>query len=118
QYLTIWRILNVAKSGHLPAVSFLKAAAYQNGHPSNSDPLDEQRFLVQIINMLQQLPEWPSMATIITYDDSDGWYDHVMPPIVSHSARSADALTGTGSCGAPVRAIIRGAAVTARGCRC
>jgi phospholipase C len=93
--------LNVAKSGHLPAVSFLKAAAYQNGHPSNSDPLDEQRFLVQTINMLQQLPEWPSMAIIITYDDSDGWYDHVMPPIVSQSATSADALTGSGSCGSP-----------------
>ena len=35
------------------------------------------------------------------YDDSDGWYNHVMPPIVSPSATPADALTGTGSCGVP-----------------
>ena len=33
-------------AGNLPAVSFLKAAAYQDGHAGYSDPLDEQRFLV------------------------------------------------------------------------
>jgi phospholipase C len=35
-----------------------------------------------------------------SYDDSDGWYDHVMPPIVSSSATVMDVLTGTDSCGA------------------
>jgi phospholipase C len=90
-----------ANTGNLPTVSFLKAAAYQDGHPSNSDPLDEQNFLVQTVNALQRLPQWRDMAIIITYDDSAGWYDHVMPPIVSRSASSADALTGTGSCGTP-----------------
>lgn len=42
------------------------------------------------------------MAIIITYDDSDGWYDHVMPPIVSPSNDPAnDALAGPGNCGTP-----------------
>ena len=36
---------------------------------------------------------------IIAYDDSDGWYDHVMPPIVNGSNSSADALSGAGACG-------------------
>jgi phospholipase C len=36
---------------------------------------------------------------IIAYDDSDGWYDHVMAPIVSASDSSADVLTGSGACG-------------------
>jgi phospholipase C len=36
---------------------------------------------------------------IISYDDSDGWYDHVMPPIVSPSNTPADALNGPGNCG-------------------
>ena len=44
-----------ARAGHLPAVSFLKAPAYQNGHPGNSNPLDEQMFLVETLNRLQQL---------------------------------------------------------------
>src|SRR5262249_15766925 len=69
---------DAADSGNLPAVSFLKAAAYQDGHAAYSDPLDEQTFLVNTINHLEQLPEWKSTAVIIAYDDSDGWYDHVM----------------------------------------
>lgn len=88
-----------ADHGNLPAVSFLKAPAYQDGHAGYSDPLDEQRFLVETINHLQRLPEWRSTAVVIAYDDSDGWYDHQMSPIVNQSQSSADALTGDGQCG-------------------
>lgn len=91
---------SAAQSGHLPEVSFLKAKMAQDGHAGYSDPLDEQAFLVQTLNRLQRLPEWKSTAVIIAYDDSDGWYDHVMPPIVTQSSDPAyDALTGPGSCG-------------------
>jgi len=79
----------------MPAVSFLKAPADETGHPSTSNPLAEQTFLVDTINELMKTPEWKDMAIIITYDDSDGWYDHVMPPIISQSNDSAnDALLG------------------------
>lgn len=40
---------------------------------------------VDTINQLEQLSQWSEMAILITYDDSGGWYDHVMPPIVSRS---------------------------------
>ena len=86
-------------AGNVPAVSFLKAAAYQDGHAGYSDPLDEQTFLVDTINRLQKTPEWAHTVIFITYDDSDGWYDHVMPPLVSPSNDANDALTGPGSCG-------------------
>jgi phospholipase C len=86
-------------AGNLPAVSFLKAAGYQDGHAGYSDPLAEQTFLVNTINQLQTLPQWKNMAIIITYDDSDGWYDHAMSPIVNQSNTDDDALTGTGKCG-------------------
>jgi phospholipase C len=36
---------------------------------------------------------------VISYDDSDGWYDHVAPPILSQSNTVQDFLTGAGSCG-------------------
>ena len=91
-----------ANSGNLPAVSFLKAKKAQDGHAGYSSPLDEQAFIVQTINQLQLLPEWNSMAVIVSWDDSDGWYDHVMPPIVNQSSTTADALTGPSSCGAGV----------------
>ncbi len=83
----------------LPAVSFLKAAKYQDGHAGYSDPLDEQTFLVHTINALEQSPDWSSTAVIISYDDSDGFYDHVMSPIVNSSASPADQLNGPGKCG-------------------
>ena len=86
-------------AGNFPAVSYLKAAGFQDGHAGYSDPLDEQQFLATVINFLQKQPDWSSTAVVIAYDDSDGWYDHQMGPIVNQSASSADALLGPGSCG-------------------
>jgi phospholipase C len=88
--------------GRLPAVSYLKAAAYQDGHAGYSDPIDEQTFLVNTINAIMQSPEWKETAIIINYDDSDGWYDHVMGPIVNQSNLPGDdELLGNGNCGTP-----------------
>ncbi len=78
-------------AGHLPAVSYLKAPGFQDGHAGYSDPLLEQGFLVDTINRLQRRPEWKDMAIIIAYDDSDGWYDHVPGPIVNGSQTVNDA---------------------------
>lgn len=61
-----WTALN---QNNLPAVSFLKAAAYQDGHAGYSDPLDGQTFLVNTINQLQKSPEWKvpqSLSRIMT----------------------------------------------------
>ena len=86
-------------AGHMPAVTYLKAAAYQDGHAAYSDPLDEQTFLVNTINTIMLSPFWSSTAIIIAYDDSYGWYDHVMGPIINQSSDVNDGLTGTASCG-------------------
>jgi phospholipase C len=86
-------------AGNLPAVSFLKAPAYQDGHAGYSDPLDEQTFLVKTINALQNSRFWNDTAVVILYDDSDGWYDHQMPPVVNPSFSAAvDTLNGPGVC--------------------
>src|SRR5262249_53441708 len=82
-----WTAVN---AGNLPEVSYLKAPGYRDGHAGYSDPLAEQEFLVDTINRLQALREWNEIAVIIAYDDSDGWYDHVVPPIVTPSNTTAD----------------------------
>ena len=87
------------EANNMPAVSFLKAPGYQDAHAGYSDPLDEQAFVVSIINFLQHTPEWSSTAVIINYDDSDGWYDHQMGPIVNQSTTASDMLSGNGQCG-------------------
>jgi phospholipase C len=93
---------DAVKAGNLPAVSFLKAPAYQDGHPGYSDPIDEQNFIVGVINGLENTKFWSSTAVFILYDDSDGWYDHQMGPIVGQSNSAPDDnLVGPGSCGTP-----------------
>jgi phospholipase C len=83
----------------LPNVTFLKAPGYEDGHAGYSDPIDEQTFVVNEINSLEQLPDWSSTAVIVSYDDSDGFYDHVYSGIHNPSQTSADTLTGAGQCG-------------------
>jgi phospholipase C len=83
-------------ANNLPAVSFLKAGEYQDGHAGYSDPLDEQQFVAGTINKLEKSKDWKSTAVILAYDDSDGWYDHVTPPVVNGST---DAAVDQAACG-------------------
>jgi phospholipase C len=73
------------KDGNLPSVSYLKATTAQSAHPGESDPLDEQKWLVSTINQIEQSKDWASTAIVVTYDDSDGWYDHQAPTLVNGS---------------------------------
>jgi len=91
--------MTAVQSGHIPSVSFVKAPAFQDAHAGYSDPLDEQAFVVNLVNTLMQQPYWENTAVIILYDDSDGWYDHQAAPLVNQSTGPADALTGPGACG-------------------
>ena len=95
---------------NLPAVSYLKAPANMDGHAGYSDPLLEQQFLVSVVNAIANSRFWKSTAIFITWDDSDGWYDHQMNPIVNPSAVSnstnstsmtqySDNLNSFGKCG-------------------
>ncbi len=86
-------------AGNFPAVSYLKAQAFQDGHPGYSDPLDEQTFVANVVNFLQQHGSWHDTAVIVSYDDSDGWYDHQYLTPTNPSASPADQLNGAGICG-------------------
>ena len=86
------------EAGNMPQVSFLKAPASENGHPGNSDPLDEQKFIVEEINTIENSQYWNNTAIFIAYDDSDGWYDHQVGPTLFPSHTAPDRLTGAGAC--------------------
>jgi phospholipase C len=87
------------QAGNLPSVSFLKAPGFQDAHAGYSDPIDEQNFTLNVIALLEESPEWSSTAVVIAYDDSDGWYDHQMGPIVNQSNTTSDGLSGSQACG-------------------
>ena len=87
--------LNGTGGAKLPSVSYLKAPESEDGHPGYSDPIDEQKFIVNEVNAIEKSRYWASTAIVITYDDSDGWYDHQAPTIISGSN---DATQDTAIC--------------------
>lgn len=94
---------DAVKEHNMPAVSYLKAPNYQDGHAGYSDPIDEQHFIADTINKLQDTQEWKDTAVIISYDDSDGWYDHVYhAPVNGSNDPENDFLFGPGDTGKPV----------------
>jgi phospholipase C len=95
--------VDAMKAGNMPAVSYLKAPGYQDGHAGYSSPLDEQTFVVNLVNMIEQSPFWNTTAIIILYDDSDGAYDHQQSPVVNPSTiTGATALAGVSMNGVTV----------------
>ncbi|MHC6594253.1 phospholipase C [Arthrobacter sp. C152] len=81
----------VVDSDNMPAVSFLKAGMYQDGHAAYSDPVDEQNFIANTVNRIQQSRNWDDTAVVLAYDDSDGWYDHVAAKVKNSSNTADDA---------------------------
>jgi phospholipase C len=96
--------MTAVKSGNYPSVSYIKPPRVNDAHPGNSDPLDEQAFVTNLVNFLQEQPDWNNTAVIITYDDSDGWYDHQFAtPTTSSfdtsSVQSVNTVPGTTAAG-------------------
>src|ERR1035438_8144974 len=60
-------------------------AAYQGNddHPGYSDAQISEALLGDTINKIASSPYWPQSAIIITYDETDGLYDHTIPNIRS-----------------------------------
>ena len=82
----------------MPAVSFIKAPGYQDGHAAYSDPQDEQEFVAHVVDEVMASPDWKHTAIIVNYDDSDGWYDHANAGTanpLNPSLSPADNLTNT-----------------------
>ena len=52
-------------------------------HPGSSDSQISEALLAEEINAIAASPYWSQSVIIITYDESDGLYDHVQPRIRS-----------------------------------
>jgi len=50
-------------------------------HPAYSDAQISEAMVAEAINKIAASPYWKDCAIIITWDDSEGDYDHVQPPL-------------------------------------
>ena len=58
--------------------------AGDDDHPGYSDAQISSALLAEEVNLIAQSPYWPESAIIITYDETDGLYDHAPEVIRSY----------------------------------
>jgi phospholipase C len=82
-------------SGSLPAVSWIAAPENLSDHPSSA--WYGAWYVSEVMDILTKNPEvWKKTIFILTYDENDGYFDHVPPFVAPHSGKPE---TGKASAG-------------------
>nr|WP_184218316.1 phospholipase C, phosphocholine-specific [Granulicella aggregans] len=72
---------NDVVTGHLPQVSWIVAPYKYCEHPEAS-PTDGAHYISLVLDALTASPEvWSNTVFLINYDENDGLFDHVVPPM-------------------------------------
>lgn len=80
------------ESGNLPTVSWLAGAQNLSDHPSA--PWYGSLYVSEILDILTRNPEvWKKTIFIVTFDENDGYFDHVLPYVAPDPLNPA-----TGKC--------------------
>jgi len=70
-----------ARSGKLPAVSWVVPNGQSSEHPPALVSAG-QAYVTGLVNAIMQSSDWASTAIFLSWDDWGGFYDHVVPPTV------------------------------------
>jgi len=83
------------KSGKLPTVSWLSAPENFSDHPSAA--WYGAWYVSEVIDILTQNPEvWKKTIFILTYDENDGYFDHVPPFTAPHPHKAGTGKVSKG----------------------
>jgi phospholipase C len=75
------RLAKDISDGDLPPVSWVVPPSIESEHPSASSPRAAANLIYRILEALGDNPDiWRKTALIITFDENDGYFDHVTPP--------------------------------------
>ena len=70
-----------ARNDRLPAVSWILPTSFQSEHPEFT-PAEGAAFIASKIEAIAANPEvWAKTVFILSYDENDGLFDHVAPPV-------------------------------------
>ena len=73
-----------ARSGHLPAVSWVVPSGAVSEHPPAPVSFG-QSYVTSLVNAVMRSPDWDSTAIFLAWDDWGGFYDHMTPPSVDEN---------------------------------
>ncbi|WP_329371978.1 phospholipase C, phosphocholine-specific [Streptomyces sp. NBC_00669] len=80
------------KAGRLPQVSWIAAPEAFSEHP-NWPANYGAWYISQVLDALTSDPEvWSRTALLITYDENDGYFDHVVPPYAAAPGQGASTV--------------------------
>jgi phospholipase C len=83
------------KQGKLPTVSWIVAPENFSDHPSSA--WFGVWYISEVLDILTQNPEvWKKTIFILTYDENDGYFDHVPPFVAPHPHKASTGLTSSG----------------------
>jgi phospholipase C len=84
QHWSLEDLRNDVVNGTLPAVSWVLPTPAQSEHPgAGSSPLAGGDFTSQVLEAITANPDlWSKTAFFLTYDENDGYFDHVPAPAV------------------------------------
>ncbi|MEU9117485.1 phosphocholine-specific phospholipase C [Streptomyces sp. NPDC048483] len=83
------------KAGKLPKISWVAAPEAFSEHPNW--PVNYGAWYIsQVLDALTSNPDvWSKTALFITYDENDGYFDHIVPPYVPSSASQGKSTVDT-----------------------
>ncbi|MQY03592.1 phosphocholine-specific phospholipase C [Actinomadura macrotermitis] len=68
--------------GRLPQVSYIVASAAESEHPGSGSPVQGAGITYQVLDAIASHPQvWESTALFLLFDENDGYFDHVPPPL-------------------------------------
>jgi phospholipase C len=81
---TLSNYLKAAKTGTLPAVSWINPTGSVSEHPPGLVTAG-QAYVTRLVNAAMRGKDWKSTAIFLAWDDWGGFYDHVTPPNVDEN---------------------------------
>ncbi|MEV6226703.1 phosphocholine-specific phospholipase C [Saccharopolyspora shandongensis] len=69
------------KAKRLPKVVWLVPSAADSEHPGSSTPVGSANLVYEVLDAIADPQIWSKTALLLNFDENDGFFDHVPPPV-------------------------------------
>ncbi|MCI2420485.1 phospholipase C, phosphocholine-specific [Saccharopolyspora sp. K220] len=77
----VQRLREDIKADRLPEVVWLVPSAVDSEHPGSSTPVGSANLIYDVLDAIADPKIWSKTALLLNFDENDGYFDHVPPPV-------------------------------------